>query len=656
MDLDWIVPYREALPWSTRAGHALAALAGGALYTRAVVSRRVLPHQQPSSPPAGRPQWWRTETAALCLDLLLLSPVLVLNTLLPFWFDANGDELLSRLALSFMATWLGSFKAIGAALGRGPLAQAPWTPAQYALLYAAPVYPSAGCTGGTVPAPKASSASGPPAAQGGSGSPAAVVQAGGRLRGGRTPLSPSLMSSPSTLAAKVAARVRRQQQHPASPDQPLADADAEDKQAGASGERLQGRLADDAGSLPELLLALVGNASVLAACAYVLVAYDIPPWPRSYVYALGLYGFVCVLMGVPAAMIRGGLGVTLVPPFDKPWLCHSVADYWGRRWNNTTSLHLRSLVYDIVVDGRWVRVGGHAAAAATAAEAAVGGGVAAGGGAGGAAAGNGGNANVSGAADGGGVSVRRLGSAGGLLDRYLSTANLAELVAAGAAGSRPGTPDRAAGAGGRQTAVAPAPATTPAANTRSRARAAATATVTLSSFDLGKKYPASSSRLAAGESAFSGSASPSPVRGGGSGPAVVALAPAPPPSQLRRDLGVFTAFFVSAIFHEIILCLVVPNAALGWWFGFFVLQAPLMVAERTALRALRRRNIELPTLLRRAFTTALLLSVSRVFFFTPIEVKSDLAQRVAEAVAGNFSALGRGVVALQRSVASAAVF
>ena len=658
MDVEWIIPYRQAFPWSARAAHALAALVGGALYARAAVSQRRLPHQRPGGASA---------SAALALDLVLLLPLLAVNAVLPFCFDSNGDELLSRLAVTFAATWLGSFKAVGAALGRGPLAQAPWTPAQYTLLYAAPVYPSAGCTGGAASAPKASS-------------------------GGAAPSSASPSPSPSPGAARQ--RLQSAQQGQQGGQQQGQQQGQKQEQRPHRPPRLQGRLADDAGSLSELLLALAGNATALAACAAALVRHDIPPWPRMYVYALALYAFVSVLMGVPAALIRGLLGVTLVPPFDRPWLSHSAADYWGRRWNNTTSLHLRSLVYDVVAEGCWVRPGGHAMAALGGGGATLAGG---GGGVGGAAPGRGG---------GGGGGAARLGSAGGLLASFLSCNNLAEMAAAG---SRPGSPDdrsarrrpqspallrrrgdassptrdggSPAAADVAAAAAAAAPPSTPAGNTRSRARAAATATATVSiaSYDLEKRHPPHGLSSAfqnggGGVGGFGGgasgggvvSASPSPVRdngdaNGGGGyhgalngaggllsardapPPLVALAPAPAPSQTRRDLGVLASFFVSGVFHEIILLFVVPDPSLGWWFAFFTVQAPLMVCERAALRWLRARGVPLPTALRRAVTTVLLLGVARLLFFPPIENRSDLALRVAGAVTAQFAALARGV-------------
>jgi hypothetical protein len=45
---------------------------------------------------------------------------------------------------------------------------------------------------------------------------------------------------------------------------------------------------------------------------------------------LALYGFITFLMDGPAALLMSGLGLKVVPPFDKPWLSESLADFWSR--------------------------------------------------------------------------------------------------------------------------------------------------------------------------------------------------------------------------------------------------------------------------------------------------------------------------------------
>ncbi|KAJ9530432.1 hypothetical protein QJQ45_000809 [Haematococcus lacustris] len=59
-------------------------------------------------------------------------------------------------------------------------------------------------------------------------------------------------------------------------------------------------------------------------------------------------------MDLPATVVTSLVDLRIVPTFDSPWLCTSLADFWGRRWNITTSSVLRVLVYDPIVEGRLV--------------------------------------------------------------------------------------------------------------------------------------------------------------------------------------------------------------------------------------------------------------------------------------------------------------
>jgi hypothetical protein len=45
---------------------------------------------------------------------------------------------------------------------------------------------------------------------------------------------------------------------------------------------------------------------------------------------LALYGFITFLMDGPAALLIAVMGLKVVPPFDKPWLSETLADFWSR--------------------------------------------------------------------------------------------------------------------------------------------------------------------------------------------------------------------------------------------------------------------------------------------------------------------------------------
>eukprot|EP00877_Chromochloris_zofingiensis_P012585 jgi/Chrzof1/7580/Cz02g29020.t1 len=198
-------------------------------------------------------------------SLALVAPLLALNLWLPLLFHMR-EEVVSRTCVVFLISWLGSFKAIGMCLNRGPLA-ADWSVAQMIFLYVAPVLPR--------------------------------QDAGGPVKAGR--------------------------------------------------------LQDSAGTWGTLAASFVINTTILGVVSYLLVVMDMPKVVKIYIYALGLYGFVSFIMEGPAAIIVGLLRIELVPPFDKPWLATSLADFWGRRWNNSTSLLLRFLVYDPIIEGRLVK-------------------------------------------------------------------------------------------------------------------------------------------------------------------------------------------------------------------------------------------------------------------------------------------------------------
>jgi hypothetical protein len=45
---------------------------------------------------------------------------------------------------------------------------------------------------------------------------------------------------------------------------------------------------------------------------------------------LGLASFISFLMNGPAAVLTSLAELDVVPPFDKPWMASSLADFWGR--------------------------------------------------------------------------------------------------------------------------------------------------------------------------------------------------------------------------------------------------------------------------------------------------------------------------------------
>lgn len=119
----------------------------------------------------------------------------------------------------------------------------------------------------------------------------------------------------------------------------------------------KGRLTDSAGPTSKLLCIAAAHAVVLSVLAYLLAEVPLPVTVKHYVYAFALCSFVSFLMNGPAAVLTSLAELDVVPPFDRPWMSTSLADFWSRRWNNTVSLTLRSLIYDPIVEGCWIHRG-----------------------------------------------------------------------------------------------------------------------------------------------------------------------------------------------------------------------------------------------------------------------------------------------------------
>jgi len=75
----------------------------------------------------------------------------------------------------------------------------------------------------------------------------------------------------------------------------------------------------------------------------------------ALVHAFTVYLFLAAILNVASFIGLVLFDVTSVDSFNCPFLATSFSDLWRRRWNFMTSLVFRSLSYDIVVDGSFVR-------------------------------------------------------------------------------------------------------------------------------------------------------------------------------------------------------------------------------------------------------------------------------------------------------------
>lgn len=94
---DWAAGVRATRTYGERVTAVVLASLVGAVYLQLFAKRL---------PPGGR-------------RLAALLPLLALNFFLPLLFSDADDELLSRTIITFTATWLGQFKLLALAMGRG---------------------------------------------------------------------------------------------------------------------------------------------------------------------------------------------------------------------------------------------------------------------------------------------------------------------------------------------------------------------------------------------------------------------------------------------------------------------------------------------------------------------------------------------------------
>lgn len=117
----------------------------------------------------------------------------------------------------------------------------------------------------------------------------------------------------------------------------------------------KGRLQDSSGSSSALLVQWVAKIVLLSVLVYLLSKGNLSPIAKDLLYPWAIYCFLGLLMDGPAALVLSLIGVLILPTFDQPWLSTSLSDFWGRRWNITTSHMLRVIVYDPIAEGRLIK-------------------------------------------------------------------------------------------------------------------------------------------------------------------------------------------------------------------------------------------------------------------------------------------------------------
>ncbi|KAL4443881.1 hypothetical protein ABPG75_011618 [Micractinium tetrahymenae] len=87
----------------------------------------------------------------------------------------------------------------------------------------------------------------------------------------------------------------------------------------------------------------------------------------------------------------------------------------------------------------------------------------------------------------------------------------------------------------------------------------------------------------------------------------------------NRALALCAGFVTSGAMHEFIMWAIAGQTTRGYWFAFFALQAPLILAERHLVAALGQRGVKLPAPLRTAATLCMLMAVAHPLFYNPLD-------------------------------------
>ena len=271
-------------------------------------------------------------TASPALRLATAAPLVIAFALAPLLFDRA--EPVTTVFTAFLLTWLGIFKMLAWAAGRG----------EYSRLYSTPAPGDGGCVGCE-----------------------AVEAALMRLRRRQLlhatddcwprsvlpfPAGP-LSQQPWSLAQLWALLMLPILPQPAAGGaRPRSRADA-DTSPGTT-LQLSLRWLAKLGVTAAVVFALADAGDGAAADAAAGSAVTAGALYRTCLYAVGLYSMLGVAMDGPAALLLRPLGLRLAPHFRSPWLSSSVAEFWNWRWNQAASGVLRHLVYEPIVEGRLV--------------------------------------------------------------------------------------------------------------------------------------------------------------------------------------------------------------------------------------------------------------------------------------------------------------
>lgn len=125
------------------------------------------------------------------------------------------------------------------------------------------------------------------------------------------------------------------------------------------------------------------------------------------------------------------------------------------------------------------------------------------------------------------------------------------------------------------------------------------------------------------------------------------------PSLLLKAAALTATFAVSGLMHELVLylCNDTDGYRFGFWFAFFVVQAPLLVVEGLALQRLRKAGLQVPKAVGITYNTFFVLLTAYLFWYPPLESHSNIAEYVVQCINGNVQGVTRAVQQLVQQLA-----
>jgi hypothetical protein len=117
----------------------------------------------------------------------------------------------------------------------------------------------------------------------------------------------------------------------------------------------------------------------------------------------------------------------------------------------------------------------------------------------------------------------------------------------------------------------------------------------------------------------------------------------PKPSKARKLTCMLATFIISGLMHELLLWKAVPVYPPGYWFMFFFIQAPLLIAEGLALQHMKAASLRPPQLLRIACVHLVNYCTASLFFWPPLDHYNDSLSTIAAMMTAHMTAVGSGV-------------